>query len=62
MKKTSKNCKFWESEEQPESPTGYCHRYAPRPREDIETRWPVTKSSEWCGEWQEKLRGAPRSK
>lgn len=34
--------------------TGNCRRYAPRPRNnEQDAAWPITKDSDWCGEWSD---------
>ena len=47
------NCAFWVAA--PEVGGGACRRYAPRPTTTGQrTYWPPTKTTEWCGEWEEK--------
>ena len=48
------NCRFWESDQQSSGPVGKdvqgnCRAYPPVPKP-----WPKTKTSDWCGGWQQK--------
>lgn len=47
-------CRFWEGQGvRGRGPKGSCHRFPPvvTPR-DPDGRFPVTLSTDWCGEWR----------
>jgi hypothetical protein len=54
------NCIYWFDLHHPVEPVGECRRYAPKPLfssipdGDWTTWWPLTYSSEWCGEFEAK--------
>ncbi len=51
---TCYSCRYWEGQGvRQRGPKGVCRRYPPMvtPR-DPEGRFPITQSSDWCGEWK----------
>lgn len=51
---TCQNCKFWEAHGQ----LGACHYFPPAVIEvrdgGAASKWPVTRDTEWCGQFQAK--------
>jgi hypothetical protein len=54
-------CFFWDmmSAKQRESDMGHCRRFPPpqpagRAQPASPSWWPVTRLTEWCGEWRQK--------
>jgi hypothetical protein len=66
MEKQCDNCKFWkEVVEVVDNPNmGPCRRRAPMSEttnplsgaKNLNALWPQTKSNDWCGEWEAKVR------
>lgn len=52
------SCQFWDvGDGEPDSPAGYCRRYAPRPAVkanplEVLPQWPTTSIDDWCGDYQ----------
>lgn len=59
-KEKCETCRFWD--EDGDDADGICRRYAPRPEMNERGQdgdawetypaWPLTVSTDWCGEWQ----------
>ena len=55
----SVDCRFWEVDEDSLGVgRGRCHIRAPRVMEHGDTRFPVTDSRDWCGEWRDSKEAA----
>lgn len=48
LNETCEGCRFWDSSRDPGfRGEGKCRRYAP-----VREHWPITDSSDWCGEFE----------
>jgi len=46
------SCRFWDDYGNGE--TGECRRRAPRRGQHGDGCWPLTRPSDWCGQWEAK--------